>query len=139
MGNAHAPDRSKMGGLNGAPLDLAGTWVPARHSEWYNNNPGKHKHRARAAHTRIVYDPSGLGLGNVGEVRNFAGSSITSLCLVPLLTPNASSLSKLKSARLPLDSTLLLLAFLMVGAWAGSPMTEIIPFCQMERCIFLSP
>jgi len=55
------------GGLNGSPLDLAGAWVPTRESEWYNNNPGKHKNRALASNTRLVYEQSGIGKGNVGE------------------------------------------------------------------------
>lgn len=46
---------------------MAGDWVPTRHDEWYNNNPGKHKWRARMGHTKITYDAHGHGIGWVGE------------------------------------------------------------------------
>eukprot|EP00747_Dinoflagellata_sp_TGD_P165534 gnl/TRDRNA2_/TRDRNA2_186913_c0_seq1.p1 gnl/TRDRNA2_/TRDRNA2_186913_c0~~gnl/TRDRNA2_/TRDRNA2_186913_c0_seq1.p1 ORF type:complete len:296 (-),score=37.45 gnl/TRDRNA2_/TRDRNA2_186913_c0_seq1:284-1171(-) len=47
--------------------DLEGEWVPTRHDEWYNNNPGKHRWRARAAQTKVTYDADGKGTGMVGE------------------------------------------------------------------------
>lgn len=48
--------------------DLQGEWVPVRHDEWYNSLPGKHSKRARASHTKMIYDSSGKGKGWVGEV-----------------------------------------------------------------------
>jgi hypothetical protein len=46
---------------------MAGEWIPTRHDEWYNRNPGKHKWRARMPHTRLTYDAHGNGTGWVGE------------------------------------------------------------------------
>mmetsp|Transcript_103001 Transcript_103001/g.300515 ORF Transcript_103001/g.300515 Transcript_103001/m.300515 type:complete len:310 (-) Transcript_103001:258-1187(-) len=50
------------------PLDLAGEWLPVRHSEWYNRLPGKHSQRARSSSTKMTYDCHGKGSGWVGEV-----------------------------------------------------------------------
>jgi len=49
-------------------FDLEGTWLPARHGEWYNRLPGSHSARARSSDTKMVYNSSGRGSGWVGEV-----------------------------------------------------------------------
>lgn len=57
--------------------DLAGEWVPTRQDEWYNNNPGKHRLRARVPYTKVTYDTDGKGNGWVGELNvNIEVSSI---------------------------------------------------------------
>jgi hypothetical protein len=47
--------------------ELAGVWLPTRHGDWYNNNPGKHWMRAKMPHTKITFDAAGNGNGWVGE------------------------------------------------------------------------
>jgi len=48
--------------------DLAGEWVPTRHSEWRNRNIGSHKLRARMPNTKMTYARNGQGKGWVGDV-----------------------------------------------------------------------
>lgn len=50
------------------PFDLAGSWFPVRHDEWYNRLPGKHSQRARSRSTKMTYNSHGKGSGWVGEV-----------------------------------------------------------------------
>ena len=76
----------------GGPCDLAGDWVPCRHSEWKNWNLGvSHKSRAAATHTKVTYDPQGRGKGRVGElfvqytVSTIAPGQYTATARVPLL------------------------------------------------------
>lgn len=64
---------------SGAPSDLAGVWVPTRHNEWFNRNPGKHSWRAQMPHTKITYDTSGTGKGWVGEFN----VTVTTMSLAP--------------------------------------------------------
>jgi len=70
--------------------DLAGEWVPTRHDEWYNNNPGKHRLRARVPYTKVTYDTAGKGNGWVGELNinievfSIAPGKYTASCRVGL-------------------------------------------------------
>jgi len=74
----------------GSMCDLAGGWVPTRHSEWYNRNPGKHSLRAQAPHTKVTFDADGAGTGWVGEfyvniqVSMLAPGQYTASCRVGL-------------------------------------------------------
>jgi hypothetical protein len=51
------------------PLDLAGSWLPIRHSEWKNRNIGKkHSERAAMPKTKVTYKETGSGEGWVGDL-----------------------------------------------------------------------
>jgi hypothetical protein len=53
-------------GCNGA-CDIAGEWVPTRHDQWHNRNPGSHSFRAGMPNSKMTYDQNGKGTGWVGE------------------------------------------------------------------------
>lgn len=82
---------------SGGPCALAGEWVPCRHDEWRNRNPGRaHKARARDSHSRVTYDATGRGFGRVGElsvhysVSTVAPRHYTATAKVPLLLWSAT-------------------------------------------------
>ena len=71
--------RASLSGADGSPgapgSDLKGTWLPTKHSLWYNRNIGKHSKRAEDPKTRRVFNEAGSKAeGWVGEVYVYLSS-----------------------------------------------------------------